>query len=190
MEITHVTSEDGNTAPLKAILKGKVFHVTSFSAYKAIRRSGKILHNKDTRFELNTTSDNSFGRLMGHVCFLNLQGHTDEIMERIHCDYPYSRPPWFETRRKGWIISNIAYLVLSPSYYDRLIPNRAVHDHYHRTGKYLHWVPHAEVWIHDHVPLDWIQTLIVSKSRTPAPAANSMAGIVEAAIKRIGKRRR
>jgi hypothetical protein len=94
---------------------------------------------------------------MGYVCLLDLQGHSEEVIERIHDNYPYSCPPWFEKRRRGWIISTVAYLVLSPSYYDRLIPNQAVHWHYNQTKKYHHYVPCAEAWIHNHVPLEWIE---------------------------------
>lgn len=186
MKKIRLTYENGDTNDLRARLKGKVFHLTKYSSFTAIRRTGKILHNKDGRFGINTSSDNSFGRLMGYVCFFDLREHSNEIIERIHDDYPFSGPPWFERTRNGWTTSHIAYLLLNQVYYDRIIPNRTVHDYYNSTGQYLHFVPYGEVWIKDHVPLDWIESVILVSKKTRAPEPTSLAGI----LRTIGRKRR
>lgn len=167
MKIVRLTCHNRQTDELLAHLTGKVFHLTTLSAFTAIRKSGQILHNKDWRFELNTSSSNSFGRLMGYVCLFDLRNHTAEVYERILNDYYFLGPNWFERPKNGWIVSRLAYLVLDPAYYDRIIPNRTVHEHYRETAKYHHFIPHGEVWIRDHVPIDWIATVILANMKRP-----------------------
>lgn len=177
MKIIRLTCQNSETAGLLAHLKGKVFHLTTLSAFTAIRKTGKILHNKDCRFELNTSSKNSFGRLMGYVCLFDLQNDSAEVIQNILSSYYFLGPTWFEKTKKGWIVSQLAYLLLDPAYYDRIILNSWVHDHYRETGTYLQWIPHGEVWIDNHVPLDWIETVILANIRRPAPAKDTLAGI-------------
>ena len=167
-----------DTEGLLAHLREKVFHVTSLSAYRTIRATGKILHNKDRRFKLNTGSENSFGRLMGYVCLFDLRtAHSDVIQDALSC-YNFLGPHWFEKQKTSWIVSELAYLLLDPSCYDRIIPNSRVHDHYKATRQFLQMIPQVEVWMEDHVPLDWIDTVILTKLTERAPAPGSMAGIV------------
>lgn len=167
MRTIRLTCHNKKTDALLTHLTGKVFHLTTFSAFTAIRKSRMILHNKDCRFKLNTTSDTSFGRLSGYVCLFDLRNHSAEVSEHIIHNYNYLDPTWFEKARNGWMVSRLAYLVLDPAHYENLIQNSAQNDYYKTTGKFLHFIPHGEVWIDNHVPLDWIDTVILADMRRP-----------------------
>jgi hypothetical protein len=167
METIRLACHNRKIDELLAHLRGKIFHLTTFSAFTAIRKTGKILHNKDGRFGLNTTLDFRFGRLMGNVCLFDLRDHSAEVSQRILDDYYFLDPTWFQEVKNGWIIYQVAYLVLDPASYEKIIPNHKVHEHGGETGKYLHFIPHGEVWIDDHVPLDWIETVILANLKRP-----------------------
>lgn len=101
------------------------------------------------------------------MCLFDLRNQSPEVLQRILDDYYFLGPPWFEETRKGWRVSQLAYLVLDPAYYDQIIPNAKVHDHSRETGKYRHYIPHGEVWMDGHVPLEWIETVILAKILKP-----------------------
>ncbi len=162
MKIINVSCRNGNTNSLLDHLKGHVFHLTTQTTCDAILISGEILHNKDQRFKLNTSSENSFGRLMGYVCFFDLRNDSPELIERVHGCYPFLSPPWFETLHENCTVRNLAYLILNPAYYERIIPYSSVHDHARNTGKLLKAIPHGEVWIENRVPINWIETVLVA----------------------------
>jgi len=131
-----------DTTGLLNHLRRKVFHVTTLSAYRTIRETGKILHNKDRRFELNTGSENSFGRLMGYVCLFDLRNDPPDLIQLLEC-YNFLGPRWFGKQKNSWIVSELAYLLLDPSCYNRIIPNSRVHDHYKATGQFFNMIPHG-----------------------------------------------
>jgi hypothetical protein len=185
MKTIRLTCHNRKTDALLAHLTGKVFHLTTFSAFTAIRKSRMILHNKECRFKLNTTSDISFGRLMGYVCFFDLRNHSAEVSEHIIHNYNFLGPTWFENARKGWLVSRLAYLILNPIHYENLIHSSAQNDYYKTTGKYLHFIPHGEIWIDDHVSLDWIDTVILADMRRPL-----VKGSLEWMCREIEKRRK
>jgi hypothetical protein len=178
MKTIRLTCQNDETGGLLAHLKGKVFHLTTLSAFTAIRKTGKILHNKDCRFELNTGSENSFGRSMGYVYLFDLQNYSAEVIESILDNYYFLDPHWFAKTKRGWVVSQLAYSLLDPAYYKRIILNSTQNDHCKATGKFLQYIPHGEVWIDNHVPLDWIETVLLANIRRPAPARNTLAGIL------------
>jgi hypothetical protein len=167
VKIIRLTAENGNTDSLLNQINGRVFHLTTATAFAAIRNSGKVLHNRAERFPLNTSSKQSFGRLMGYVCLFDLRDHSRSVFQRILDDYYFLGPPWFETECGRFMVSQLAYLILHPSYHGRLIANKAGHDHMRTTGQYLHFIPNGEVWIDNHLPLDWIDTVISATIRRP-----------------------
>jgi hypothetical protein len=63
-------------------------------------------------------------------------------------------PHWFAKTKRGWVVSQLAYLLLDPAYYNRIILNSTQSDHCKATGKFLQYIPHGEVWIDNHVPLN------------------------------------
>lgn len=190
MKTIRLSYEDNQTQDLLKYLQGRVFHVTRHSSFTAIRRTRKVLHNRDGHFKINTSSHNSFGRLMGYVCLMDLRDHTPEVIQRIHDDYPFTGPHWFEITRKGSTISHLAYLFLDKAYYGHIIPNRRVHEHAGREGKYRHFVPYGEVWLDNHIPLEWIDSVLLVKRKTPAPRPTSMAGVLEAVHRQLRRKQR
>ena len=115
---------------------------------------------------------------MGYVCLFDLRNdHPDLIHGILEC-YTFLGPRWFGKQKKSWLVSELAYLLLDPSCYDRVIPNSRAHDHCKETGKYLQFIPRGEVWMEDHVPLDWVDTVILTKLTERAPPPNSLAALV------------
>jgi hypothetical protein len=153
--------EDGETESLRAMLKGHVFHLTTAAAFAEIEREGKVLHNRENRFALNTSSERSFGRLMGYVCLFDLRHHNQDVLDEIQGNYNFLGPSWFEIERDAGMASELTYLILHEEFYNQLIPNHAAFDHLRDTGEYLHYVPHGETWIKESLPLGWIDTVII-----------------------------
>lgn len=139
-----------------SLLRGTVFHLTTQESYKGILKCGMICNNKDERFNLNTASQNSFGRLNGYVCFFDLRDKDDNAIKDILCRYYFLGPTWFQQDHDDYSESNLAYLILSPNHYEKLIPYAKAIESHRTTGKYLQHIPHAEAWIPDHIPLEWI----------------------------------
>lgn len=166
METTEIliTCEDGDTDPLLANLMGRVFHLTPTASYDAIRRTGKVLHNRDGNYELNTSSQFSYGRMNGYVCLFDLRENNEKILEEIKFRYPLLYPSWFSIEKDGWDITEVTYLLLNPGYYSAIIPNSAAPP---PTEHCKHIRP-GEVWIEDHIPLEWIDTVILATRRHPA----------------------
>jgi hypothetical protein len=155
-----LTCEDRATDPLRANLQDRVFHLTTAAAFTEIEREGKVLHNRENRFALNTSSKNSFGRLMGYVCLFDLRHHSQDVLDEIQDNYNFLGPSWFEIERDPLMVSELTYLLLHKDFYDQLIPNHAAFDHLRDTGEYLHYVPHGETWIKESLPLGWVDTVI------------------------------
>ncbi len=178
MKTIRLTCENGETDNLLTHLSGKVFHLTTYAAFSAIRKTGKILHNKDGQFNVNIGSKNSFGRLMGYVCLFDLQNHRPQVLERILFDYNFLGPSWFQQEKNGWIVSHLAYFILDSAYEDQIIPNSRAREHLKQTERYYQYIPDGEVWIENHVPLEWIETVILARVLSPAPARDSLASIL------------
>lgn len=165
--ISKVRLCDGKSDLLLARLEDQVFHLTTATAFTEIKKTGGVLHNKEGRYGLNTSSERSFGRLMGYVCLFDLRDHSKETLKRILDDYYFLGPSWFEMARGAFKVAELRYLILHKNYYDRIIPNHAALDHLRTTGKYLHFVPNGEVWIEEQLPLEWIDTVISVTIRRP-----------------------
>jgi hypothetical protein len=189
MRVVNISSKNGDTSDLLAALKGRVFHLTTQSIYDAILKLGEIVHNKDERFELNTSPQNSFGRLMGYVCFFDLRNDSPELLSRTLECYYFLGPSWFGNLSEAWTEWDLAYLILDPAYYDRLLPNNKVHEHYKETGKFLHAIPGAEVWIEDRVPITWIESVLLANIRKAAPERNSWDGLIHRDVFRDSQNR-
>ncbi|TAK09462.1 hypothetical protein EPO44_01260 [bacterium] len=158
-------------------LRGGVFHLTTRDAYEAIQKAGEISNNKSARFPLNTSSQNSLGRLLGCVCLFDLRNDTPEVIQNTLECYYFLGPTWFARHEDDCIVWDLAYLFLSPEYYDLIIPNSEVHDYYKKTGKYLHAIPASEVWVKDKIPLSWIEKVFLVTIREPAPDRTTPAGM-------------
>jgi len=173
IEILHI--EDRKS--LLDRLLGQVFHVTTRTAYEEIQRTGEISNNQTGSFPVNTSSQNSYGRLHGYVCLFDLRDdNPNNIQNTLDCYY-FLGPTWFSTHSSKYITWDLVYFFLDPQYYNRLIPSSRVHDHYRETGDYLQAVPNSEVWIEDSIPLSWIDKVLLVKIKEPAPDRDTLAGM-------------
>jgi len=175
MEIIKIEYLDNNRHEMLSLLKGTVFHLTTQESYKRILKCGMICNNKDGRFALNTASQNSFGILAGCVCLFDLRDKDDDAINDILCRYYFLGPTWFKQYYDDYSEWNLAYLILSPEHYGKLIPYEKAIEHYRATGKWLQAIPHAEAWIQDHVPLEWISRVYLLRVREQAPAQGTHA---------------
>lgn len=177
MQIIEIEYSNGNQHELLLLLKGTVFHVTTQNSYESIVKCGMICNNKDSKFNLNTASQNSFGRLTGYVCLFDLRNKADDTIDDILEKYNFLRPSWFERYYENYSEWNLAYFILSPTYHDKLIPYEKALEDYSTSGIWPHAVPHAETWVSDHIPLKWISKvyLVVIKQRAPAQGTHARA---------------
>jgi hypothetical protein len=155
-------SENGNPeiGELLSLLRGHVFHITTQSAHRSIVKTGAALHNRDEIFRLNTHSQNSFGRQMGYVCLFDLRVENEaRILDFLGCYY-FLKPTWFAERTSKSSIWDMAYLILNPRYYEKIIPNAQWRSYLKTDNPYLDAIPYGEVWIENQLPLEWVQTLI------------------------------
>jgi hypothetical protein len=166
MKTIYLSYERGNTDSLLAMLKGHVFHLTSATAYDEIKRAGKILNNKDGNLSMkngdicwNTSSEFSYGRMQGRVCLLDLRNPSVENVESICSRYAFLAPDWLETDRGTFKCSELTYLILHARYHKQLIYPSSATPPSTEHNKYL---PYGEVWIKDHIPLKWIDTVILA----------------------------
>ena len=175
MEIIKIEYLDGNQHEMLLLLKGTVFHLTTLESYKSISKCGMICNNKDGRFNLNTASQNSFGKLAGCVCLVDLRDKDEDAINDILGRYYFLGPTWFEQYYDDYSKWNLAYLILSPEHYEKLIPYEKAIEHYRISGTWPHAIPHAETWISDHVPLEWISRVYLVRIRQQAPAKGTHA---------------
>lgn len=170
MQIIEIEYSNGNQHELLLLLKGTVFHVTTQNSYKSIVKCGMICNNKDGRFSLNTSSQNSFGRLAGYVCLFDLRNKDEDEIDDILGRYYFLGPSWFKMCYENYFEWNLAYFILSPAHYDKLIPYKKAVEDNRISGVWPHAVPHAETWVSSHIPLEWISKvyLVVIKQQAPS----------------------
>jgi hypothetical protein len=150
-------------------LVGRVFHLTTRAAYEEMQQIGNILNNQSECYPINTSSQNSYGRLHGCVCLFDLRNDNSEIIQNTLNCYYFLGPQWFSKQDGNYITWDLAYLFLASQYYNQLIPNSRVHDHYRETGQYLQAIPKSEVWIENMIPLTWIESALLVKINEPSP---------------------
>ena len=170
-------------------LTGRVFHVTTRLSYAKIQESEKICNNKSGCYPIYTGSQNSYGRLLGCVCLFDLRGNNSEIIQQALDCYYFLGPTWFSKHGRKHITWDLAYLFLDSKYYNRLIPNSIVHEHYRQTGKCLQAVPKSEVWIENSIPLSWIENVLLVKIKEPTPSRSTIAGMHYWAVINTDKKR-
>lgn len=158
-------------------LKNHVFHVTTREAFRNIQRVGEISNNRLGALPINTSSQNSYGRLHGYVCLFDLRNKSEEIIQRTLDCYYFLGPTWFMKHGKRFLYWNLVYLFLKEEYHEHLIPNSKAFEHLRNTGEFLQAIPNTEVWIHERVPLSWIEKALVVKVRETAPDIDTPAGL-------------
>jgi len=180
MQIVKIQIHNGDPDIHLDYLKGQVFHVTTQVAYDAILKSGKIWNNRDKKFKLNTSSQESFGRHMGYVCLFDLRNMCPDVIEPVsrYGSYNFLRPLWFKQLRNDCNNWNLAYLILNPLYYDQLIPYEKIHEYPQERGMCRMAIPKIEAWIKDCVPLTLIVKIILVTINRAAPDRKSLGGML------------
>jgi hypothetical protein len=176
---------DGNQDEMLSLLKGTVFHLTTQASYKSILKDGMIYNNKDGRFDIKKSlSQNSFGRLAGYVCLLDLRNKDDDSINKFLSKYDFLGPSWFKQPKHPcddydeW---NLAYLILSPKHYEKLIPYEKALEHFKVSDVWQQTIQYAETWISDHIPLEWISIVYLVRIREPLhPKGTIQRAIIEA----------
>ena len=171
-------------------LTGNVFHLTPRASYEQICKTGEILNNKSGCFPINTSSQNSYGRLQGCVCLFDLRNATPEIIQNTLDCYYFLGPSWFCKQGRKYDSWDLVYLFLDPQYYDRLIFGSRVHDHYRETGKFLQFIPKAEAWIENKIPLEWINKALIVKIKKPLPDKTTPAGWHSLGVRKVWDKRK
>jgi len=138
-------------------LKDEVFHVTTQKAYQSILKKGAVLNNKDGQFKINTSSEKSFGRLSGYVCFFDLRNKNNDDIDHIIERYNFIAPRWLRELNCKYDTWNLAYMILNHQYYSQLILYNKLIDFYNYSGEYPQAIPNTECWINDFVPIDWFE---------------------------------
>ena len=163
MEIVNFNYKDQDyKEELMTHLRGQVFHLTSEKTFRDINKSGCIYNSKDNKCQPIWNSENTFARIHGYICLFDLRDKTDDIIDATLSKYYFLGPSCFEEYDKPYFKLNLAYLILSPSHYDKLIPNEAASNYNIETGRATQYIPKTECWFAYKLPIDYlIKSLLV-----------------------------
>ncbi len=160
MQIENLTLYKNAYETLVPMLIGRVFHLTKADNIEKIHQDGFIDNNYDERYGLNTGSLKSFGRLMKYVCLFDFRNLDEEKISGVHDCYSFSCPTWFRRLERDHEIYEMAVFFLSPRKYSCVIPNETARTHMKATGTQYMYIPTAEVWIKDRLPIDFIEHVL------------------------------
>jgi hypothetical protein len=111
-------------------LRGRVFHVTTPSAFEGIRTDEQVHSNVDERHAFTyPQSKNNWGRNQGYVCLFDLRDVSEENLKDALMKFYFLKPSRADP----------VFLFLNPAEYGRLIPWTAAPVISMR-------VPHVECW--------------------------------------------
>lgn len=144
-------------------LKGNIFHLTTQDAYRYILEDGRIKHNRDNEFRLNTSSDNSYGRKRGYVCLFNLKGKDKKIIDDTLSRYYFLEPTWFKKYHEDRTESKLIYLILNVKYHHIIIDSEEAKESLDQR------VPSTECWIDNHLPIEYIERVVTVEILRSAP---------------------
>jgi hypothetical protein len=144
-------------------LEGTVFHLTTQGAYRQIEEDGKIKHNKNKKFPLNTGSENSYGINHGYICLFNLKEKDKETINDTLLVYFFLEPFWFRKYYNNRTESKLVYLILDSKFHHLIIDSEKA-----KGSPYQH-VPKTECWIDNHIPLDYIEKAFIVDIINSAP---------------------
>jgi len=128
------------------MLREKVFHVTSFKAYRGIVQDNAIKASK--KYSNSLSSEISYGRNRGYVCLFDLRNKTDAVIEEAMRHYYFLNP----------FNQNISiFLILSRTDYPKLIYDTKAKKEAGYKEKY---VPHVECWYPGNITLKYIDEIL------------------------------
>lgn len=139
------------------LLKGKIFHVTSQSAYKAIKKSGYILHNNDNKFKHSFgQSENSYGRNKAYVCLFDLKNVTAENIKEHLYDFDFLKLKAFKNK------ANV-YFIISEKLHQNIISNAEAYEELKINKKHKIIVPYLECFYPRKIDLKDIEHVLIVK---------------------------
>lgn len=127
-------------------LIGSVFHVTPARAFLDILSDGLIKANRDGNLGFNY-SENSYGRLRGYICLIDLRNATDEELNQAQDKWNYL-DPW------GWDRRNPVFLLVDEAEHEKLITWRAAQ------GSGEMYIPWVESWYAGELTLNKIKSAL------------------------------
>ena len=161
---------------LLSYLQGQVFHLTTRTSYNEIKKTEEILNNQSECFPINRGSEMSFGNSQGYVCLFDLRIENAEILQRTLECYYFLGPTWFSKHGRKYESWDLVYFLVAPKYYNQIIPNSRVQDHYKKTGRHPQATPNTEVWIDGKVPFSWLEKILLVKIKERLPSRDTDAG--------------
>ena len=134
-------------------LTGRIFHVTTATAFDYIQEDNYIFHNKSGRLPIHRSSENSYGRKNGWVCLFDLRNQSNETIRDALIKYDFLRPNWLVDHKLEQTESHLTYLFLKPASYSEIIPNS-------QGQPYAFFVPQVECWYPGDMPLGHIDSVL------------------------------
>ena len=173
MEIIELNFEtEDYLEDLMCHLAGQIFHLTSEASFKLIQKEKYIKNNKNGEFQLNVSSDNSFGRKNGWVCLFDFKNKTEEEIQKTISCYTFWGPSWFWEYTEDYKKIALAYLIISPECFDQIVPNSRAPEVFKKTGEYQQYIPKTECWFPGKVPISCVKKVIIVRSCVDAPKNN------------------
>lgn len=132
------------------LLKGTVFHVTSFRAYQRIFSDRMLKPNIGSQFQYTfPQSEKSYGVKRGYVCLFDLRNKTDEVIKDALMKFYFLNP--FHNQNKP------IFLILSPTLHLKLIDYTVAKR---EVGYGEMYIPYVECWYPGSIPLEDIDKII------------------------------
>lgn len=162
MRVEYLTYiDEDHHEPLLHRLRGRVFHMTKWSAMEQIRLHGRVKH--DAAPLTHVTYDNSFARQKGYVCLFDLRGATEDAIERTIEDYMFLGPAFLRERNDLYEEDYLAYLIVDPNAAHLLVPNASAY------GSGTHYIPQTECWYPGDMPLVCVERILCVRARRNRP---------------------
>ena len=153
------------------LLKGRIFHVTSYKSYASIMKTGFIKHNKNNDFELTFgQSENSYGRSKAYVCLFDLKTPTDEQFNEYKNNFD------FLTLHAQVNKANV-YFILSPKIYNNIITNEVAYEEINKSKIRKVIIPFLECFYPINIDINDIEQIIIVKYLIPKSMPKSIQEI-------------
>jgi hypothetical protein len=179
MEITIEYKDKPFEEELLELLKGNIFHVTSYENFKLIKSTEMIANNLKKSFALNPGSDGCFSIIKGYVSFFDLRHTSTETINQTLSKYYFLSPPWFRVNEHYRDTFDIVFLIFDKKHANKLIINSAAVE-YRENNKlsFIQYIPQTECWFPGDVPLKYITKsfhVIISRPDHTSSFCNSMS---------------
>ena len=155
-------------------LRENVFHLTTEESFQKIKKDGFVFNNKNGKYPVYAGSDKSFGRNQGWVCLFDLRSKSEQEIEDTLSRYYFLGPSWFVEYLPDRTDLRLAYLLLEPKCYNRLIPNETARALGNDPSVYTQHVPKAECWFPGNMPLAFVQQVLLIRIRKSTPKDNPL----------------